>query len=101
MPYFGGKFFAKDDQSYHNFSLNIRWQQNKIVNTSHLLSIISLANTFMSFKSRVLQFNENITKHDLKFVFIIKNFLLLFFFEFIDEFYQLNQKKIYHIMKIK
>lgn len=69
MPYSTSKLPAMDDQSYCHFSLNTRWQQNKTINTSHLLSVISLSNTLMSFRSRSLYLTENITKHELKFFF--------------------------------
>lgn len=69
MPYSTGKLPAIDDQSYRHFSLNTRWQQNRTINTSHLLSVIALSNTLMSFRSRSLYLTGNISKHSLRFFF--------------------------------
>ncbi|KAI6240020.1 hypothetical protein M3Y99_00485600 [Aphelenchoides fujianensis] len=54
MPFCTGRLPALNDLTFRNFSRNIRWKMDRTLTTIHLLAIVSVSNTIMSLKSRVL-----------------------------------------------
>ncbi|KAI6215429.1 hypothetical protein M3Y94_00384300 [Aphelenchoides besseyi] len=54
MPFCTGRLPALNDLTFRNFSRNIRWKMDRTLTTIHLLGIVSVSNTMMSLKSRVL-----------------------------------------------